>query len=280
MILPSLLLVGFIVSARALRSQVKDLKLEQQKAEYVWLNPNGEKDIDCGISSEYSKAKLLLTSSLWDDNGEEMVNIFKELPPPPGKALWIGDATAGARPWHARYVYYGNSAQQWFMKLGIYLERVLLSQGKKGSKAMEKLLEGVGVVYLEGGDHMFLMNAIRESGFGEALLPRFLNGTVAVVARSAGTIDSGLDIGFSLEKQSQPLLHGDFSGLGLAGKCSFRGHFQGEVWHDATRPQGVSEVFDEEAEAQFRRTNSQGRLVTLEDGQALLMKDGRARIVP
>lgn len=273
-----LVLVGFIVSVAARRATVRDLALEQNTDD-LWLNANGETDVDCGTGPEFAKAKLLLTSSLWDDNEETMLRAFKDLSPPPGKALWIGDATAGSRPWHARFVYYFNTARQWMDKLEYSMERVMLHKGDQGAEAMEKLLQGVGLVYIEGGDHMFLMHAIRESGFGEALLPRFLDGSIVVVARSAGTIVSGLDVGFSLEKQSEGLLHGNFAGMGLAGKCSLRGHFQNAVWHNSTRPRGVSEVFVEEATAQFQRTNMTGLLVTLEDGQALLMKDGRTTIV-
>jgi len=249
---------------------------------YIWLNPHGEKEVDCGLGPEFAKAKLMLTSSLFDGKSDEMVRIFKDLPPPPGKALYIGDATvAPSRPWHARWHYYMNSAKAWLFKAGVKIQYKILGDQPQGKEAMEKMLEGVGVVYFAGGDHMFLMNAIRTSGFGEALLPRFLDGSIAVVGRSAGTIDAGVDVGFSTERQSERLLHGDFSGLSLAGRCSLRPHFGG-VWLDATRLNGVSEVFDKKAEQQFERVaaeNITNRLVTLEDGQALLVKGGRASIV-
>mmetsp|Transcript_845 Transcript_845/g.1645 ORF Transcript_845/g.1645 Transcript_845/m.1645 type:complete len:678 (-) Transcript_845:157-2190(-) len=255
-----------------------DVFMPEYPGKFKWLNHDGQQNLDCGIKSEQFSGRMLITSSMFDVNPEMMSAAVAALEPPSGRALWIGDATVGKRPYTARFQYWYNAKRAFQKHAGIELERVLLGQLPKG-QSMENLLKGVGVVYLEGGDHMHLMYAIRKSGILRPLRRRINSGLTVLVTRSAGSIDAGYDVGFTLEKQSEAELDGDLFGMRLLGYCSLRQHFQEPQWHENGKQNTLSKVFIEEAEAQHQRTKGLARLITLRDGEALLVKGSEVTVV-
>mmetsp|Transcript_23127 Transcript_23127/g.41813 ORF Transcript_23127/g.41813 Transcript_23127/m.41813 type:complete len:388 (+) Transcript_23127:85-1248(+) len=262
-----------------------------------WINSNGEKVFECGLGPRHSQARMFLTSSMFfvneSQNTTKLVEAFMSLKPK-GKALWIGDALLGARSYLSRFQTFPVSHSPVKKLTGVDLQWTFLDGltgaiGLKGLAgtiglgksnhsvdSMKELLEGVGVVYLAGGDHMHLMHSMRKA-FAEVLIPRVLDGSILLMSVSAGTIDAGRDIGFSTELDSLAKLQGNLSGLGLVGDCSLRPHFNSQAaWHDEGT---VSQLFWRKLAEQHDRTSGKGKLVTLNDGEAFLVKDGRASIV-
>eukprot|EP00930_Biecheleria_cincta_P042230 TRINITY_DN29050_c0_g1_i1.p1 TRINITY_DN29050_c0_g1~~TRINITY_DN29050_c0_g1_i1.p1 ORF type:complete len:429 (-),score=72.73 TRINITY_DN29050_c0_g1_i1:38-1324(-) len=261
---------------------------ELREALGSWVNSHGEKEVNCDISEkEHGRMRVFLSSSLFDvnatvQNDSVLVDAFMSLKPK-GRAIWIGDAAKGARPFWVRFTSFGGTKKTMQKKTNITLEWTFIDSGlwgnrEKSIEGMEKFLDGVGVVYLAGGDHMHLMYTMRTTLFGEVLRRRVLEGSILLVARSAGTIDTGRDVGFSTELQSIAKLDGDLSGLGLIGDCSVRPHFDHQpAWHD--KKGQVSHLFQQFLVEQYRRTNGTGKLVTLNDGDALMVQNGKAVIV-
>lgn len=132
--------------------------LEVEEALHSWINSQGEKEVDCGLSEKkHGRMRAFLSSSFFDVNDtfqddSILVNAFMSFKPE-GRAIWIGDATKGARPFWARFTYFPPTQKKMRQKTNISLQKEFIDAGCFGKQetsieGMEDCLEDVGVVYL------------------------------------------------------------------------------------------------------------------------------------
>jgi len=84
----------------------------------------------------------------------------------------------------------------------------------KNEEDLRNLLKNIDVVYVQGGNTFYLIDAIRKSGFEKALR-EFLNNGGRYIGVSAGTLVAGRSIKFAEGADLNEINMTDYSGMGL-----------------------------------------------------------------
>jgi len=128
-------------------------------------------------------------------------------------------------------------------------------------------LASVDAVFVEGGSPFFLLQAMRESGFDEAVTEAVQNG-LAYVGMSAGAVVAGPDL--------EPLAATSNTALGPRLRSTQAlGFVDAVVFPHHNSPDRAVEF--EEARARY---GSRFELVPLADTEAMIVDDDGARLVP
>ncbi|CAJ1430741.1 unnamed protein product [Effrenium voratum] len=102
------------------------------------------------------------------------------------------------------------------------------------------LLDDTDVIFANGGNpdlYGFVLTRFAPQ-VGQLIKERVQDGSLLYMGRSAGAMAASQDFASTYEPNPlllETLLHGDSSGLGLAGQCSLRPHYKNLLWNIATR---------------------------------------------
>lgn len=103
-----------------------------------------------------------------------------------------------------------------------------------------KVLDQVGIILANGGNPDLLGFVLRRFApeIGRMISERVRAGRLLYMGRSAGAMAGSADFAYTYQPMpmlEEVLLHGDTSGLALAGRCSLRPHYGNQLWNIPAR---------------------------------------------
>jgi len=152
--------------------------------------------------------KLLLTSTGFTN--PKLAQEFLKLVNKPASDTKVIFVPTAART--EEELFYVNECKRELLELGIKSESVL--DYNLDRKLTNEEISGVDVIYIAGGNTFYLMQKLRESGFGDIVKELVSNGII-FLGVSAGSVVAGPDISIAGPYDPNDVGMTDFSGLHL-----------------------------------------------------------------